>query len=164
MHSSFFNVFHHAADKHFSACVANCIHIDLGCVIEEAIDEHWALCRQATLSAKSSCSSKFVHRSLQMRFVVHDLHCPPTKYIARSHEHWVTNARGNGFCFVKRKCSSARRLRNLQFLTQCAPLLAVFSKVNGLGRSSCYQFCRYVVRQLQWCLSAKAHNHSRRCG
>ena len=56
VHARFFDVFHHAADHDFAGAVAQRVDIDLGRVLQEAVDERGPLGREAALAPERTRS------------------------------------------------------------------------------------------------------------
>ncbi len=125
MHAGLFDVLHHSTDQHLSGVVADRVDINLGGVLEEPVDQHWAFGRQASLAAEGPEPGQFAHGASQMFSVVHDLHRPATEHVARSHEHGKADSFDDAEGLFEIGSGATRGLRNAQLVAQRAPFLAV---------------------------------------
>ncbi|CAB4794973.1 unannotated protein [freshwater metagenome] len=158
MDAGFFDVLHDATDEYLTSVVANCVDIDLGGILEEAVDEHGPLRREPALLAEAAEAGQFGHCPSEMVTVVHDLHTATPKHIARTNENGEANRVDNLQRLLEVECSATRRLRNVEALTQRRPLLTVFGKVDRGRRRARNDAGRQLARQLQRSLSAERHD------
>ena len=126
MDTCFFNMLHDAGDDDISS-VAQRVHIDFDCILEEVIDQHRALLRIL------HC---FAHIAAHRIGVVRDDHGPAAQHIGRPHQHRVADA----FCACQGLLDAgdhrARRLGNFQLLQQLAEALAIFGQIDGFRRGA----------------------------
>ena len=65
-------------------CVADGVDVDLGGVLEEAVDQHRARRRQPALAAQAAEAGQLGHGPAQALVVVDDLHGPAAQHVARA--------------------------------------------------------------------------------
>ncbi len=79
------DVLHHAAEEELLAVVQR-VDVDLDCVVDEPVDEHWVL--RADLGRPLDVA-------LQRLVVVDDLHAAPAEHVRRPHQHGVADLLGD---------------------------------------------------------------------
>ena len=139
--------------------VTNCVYVYFCCIFQEVVDEDRTFSREATFFTEASIACHLVHSAFQCLRIVHNLHCAPTKYIARADQYRITNTLSDHACFCKRDCGTTRRLRNRQRIAQLIPLLTVFGKVDRMWRSSRNECWVNETRQFQRCLPTKTNDY-----
>ena len=86
VHAGLLDVLHDRADDHLAGRVAHRVDVDLDGVLQEAVDQHRALRRQAAFAAQRAEAGQLVHGPAQVVLVVDDLHGPPAEHVARPHQ------------------------------------------------------------------------------
>ena len=160
MHAGLLDVLHDAADDHLAGAVADGVDVDLGGVLEEAVDEHRALGGQAALAAEAAEAGQLVHRPGQRLVVVDDLHGPAAEHVGRAHQHRVADLRDDGLGLLERGGGAAGRLRDLEPGAQRVPALAVLGQVDRLGRRAEHEPLGQQAGELERGLAAEAHDHA----
>ena len=91
-----------------------------------------------------------------------NLHASTTEHIARSHQHWVANARRARDRFVKRTRNSARWLLESHLIEQRFESIAIFGQVNRIETSTDERHAslRETMREIQRCLPTKLHDRA----
>ena len=130
VNTRFFDVLHHPADQHLTGCVTDCVDVDLGGILQEAVNEHGPASRQSALATERAKAFHFCHRFREFRVVVHDAHRTSAEHVARAHEHRVTGLRSH--CARAGQIGGGRpwRLGDAKTVAQRTPLLTIFSNVN----------------------------------
>ncbi len=93
MHAGLLDVLHDAADHDLAGRVAQGVDVDLDGVLEEAVDEHRSLGRQAALTTEGAEPGQLDHGVAQALVVVHDRHGAPAEHVARPYQRGVADAR-----------------------------------------------------------------------
>ena len=161
MHAGFLDVLHHAADEHLTGVVADGVDVDLGGVLQEAVDEHRALGGQAALLAEAAEAGQLGHRAGEVVAVVHDLHRPTAEHVARTHQHREADLLDDAERLLEVGGGAAGRLRDVQLVAQRVPLLAVLGEVDGRRRRAGDELGRQLTGQLQRGLPAERHDDLR---
>ena len=133
MHAGLLDVLHHSTDQHLAGVVADGVDVDLGRVLQEAVDQHRTLSRQATLAAERPEPGQLRHCPCQMIAVVDDLHGPATEDVARADQHRKPDPLDDGQRLLEIGSGAAGRLRNAQRMAQRTPLLAILGEVDRAG-------------------------------
>ena len=83
VHAGLLDVLHDPADDDLAGGVADGVDVDLGGVLEEAVDEHRALGRQAALACRGEPKpASSAMAAAQAVVVVDDLHGPAAEHVA----------------------------------------------------------------------------------
>src|SRR3546814_9937240 len=85
MHTGFLDVLHDAAD-HDILAVSKCIDVDLGGVVEEAVEQYRRVIRDL---------HGLAHVALEIVVIVDDFHCPAAQHVARPHDQRITDLGGD---------------------------------------------------------------------
>jgi hypothetical protein len=96
VHSGLFHVLHDPADDHLAGVVTQRVDVDLGGVLEEAVDQHGTLGGEATFSPEGAEAGQFLHGPSQALVVVDDLHGPAAEHVGGPHQHRVAHALADG--------------------------------------------------------------------
>jgi hypothetical protein len=121
--AGFLDMLHDAADEHFLA-VAEGIDIDLGGVLEKAVNEHGTFLR---------VDDGLPHVAVDGSFVVGDDHGASAEDVAGTDQDRVADLAGDLTSFGGTGGGVVFGLRDVQFGEQGAEALAVFRKVDRLG-------------------------------
>ena len=113
--------------------VADGVDVDLHRVLEEAVDEHRALGRQAALSPEAALGRELHHRGDQALVVVDDLHGPAAEHVRRAHQHREAELGRDGLRLLGGGDGAARRLRDAEPGAQLVEALAVLGEVDRVG-------------------------------
>ena len=81
VHTCFLDVFHHPADDDVAGAVAHRVDVDLGRVLEEAVDQHRPLGREPAFPPERTEAGQLGHRPPEALVVVHDLHGATTEHV-----------------------------------------------------------------------------------
>ena len=154
MHPGLFDVLHHTTYQHLTGVVANGIHVDLGGVLQESVDQHWTFGRETTFATERPEAGELGHCPRQMVGVVHDLHGPTTEHIARPDQHRKADPLDDAQRLLEVGSGSTGGLWDAQRMAQRAPLLAILGEIDRRRRRARDQFLRQHSRQLQGCLAA----------
>ena len=161
MNTGFLHVFHDAADDDLTGVIADGVHVDLGGVLEESIDQHRTFGGQATLLAQTAETRQFGHGPGEVIAIVDDLHGPTAQYVTGSHQHREADTVDDVERLLQVDGRATRRLRDVQRRAQRVPLLAVLGEIDGRRRGSRDQLDGDLARQLQRCLATQRHDHLR---
>ena len=154
MHARLFNVLHDRADNYLLA-IADQIHVDLDRRIEEVVQQYRALIADFHRSA---------HVAAQLLFVVDDLHGTPTQNIGRTNDDGIRDLLGSRDAFLDAAYDAVRRLFQAQLAYQLLKTLAVFSKIDRIGRGPDDRHSgRFEARgEIERRLATKLHDHAMR--
>ena len=101
----------------------------------------------------------------QLRLGINDFHRPPTEHIRRPHEHRIANPIRHRDRLFTRTRKAVLRLFKAKLIDQCRKALAVFCKVNRIGRCAKNGDARIFqrLREFERCLPAKLHDNALQC-
>ena len=154
MHARLFDVLHDRAHDYLLA-VADQIHVDLDRRIQEVVQQHRTLIADFHGSA---------HVAAQLLFVVDDLHGTPTQNIGRTNDDGIRDLLGSRDAFLDAAYDAVRRLFQAQLAYQLLKTLAVFSKIDRIGRGTDDRHSgRFEARgEIERRLATKLHDHAMR--
>ena len=89
MNARFLDVLHDAGDEHVLA-VTDAINVNLDCVRQIRVDQHWRVTRH---------HNGFGDVALQLNIIAHDFHGAPTQYIRGANDDGEANFLGDLFGF-----------------------------------------------------------------
>ena len=118
------NMFHNAAD-HDLLTVAQRVHINLGGVVQEFIDQNRSL---------RGHGHGLAHIASQARLVIHQFHGPAAQDIGGTDQHRIGDGLGNGHGFLNRPGRAVGRLPEAKLFEQQLEPFAVLGPVNGIRR------------------------------
>ncbi|MNB90570.1 hypothetical protein D3C75_376300 [compost metagenome] len=154
MNARLLDVFHDATNQHHFA-VADGIDIHFYCIIQEAVQQHRRIVRDADGGLEVTA---------QVCFVVDDFHCAAAQHVRRTHHQRVTNLFGllNGHF----NCGDGGVgwLFQLQTIYRLLETLAIFCPVNRIrtGTDNRHTCGFQRARQLQRGLAAVLHDNALR--
>ncbi len=152
MHSRLLNMLHHAADEHFAA-VADRVDVDLGRVVEKAVEQHRRIVGDF---------DRLAHVTLEFALLVHDFHRAAAEHVRRAHHQRITDLGGGKQRLLRAARSTIGRLLELEPGQQLLETLAVFGDVDGVrrGADDRHAVGLEVARKLQRRLAAELHDHA----
>ena len=133
------DVLHDTADDDVAGVVADGVDVDLGGFLEEAVDQHRTLGRQATLATERAEPGQLLHRPDETVVVVDDLHGPTAEHVARAEQGRVADAVDDGPGTVEVGGGAAGRLGDLELGAEPVPLVAVLGEVDRVGAGAQHQ-------------------------
>jgi len=154
VHPCLLDMLHDAANQHAFA-VANRVDVHFYCVIEEFIQQHRRIVRDA------DCGHKV---ATQVDFVVDNLHCAAAQHIGGTHHQRIGDLFGFLNRLLQRRDGGVSRLQQLQALYRLLETFAVFCAVNRVraGADNRYARCFQFARQFQRRLAAVLDDHALR--
>ncbi len=160
MHTGLLGVLHDATDETRAGVVAQRVDVDLRRVLQEAIDERGSFGRQATLAAEGTRVRELGHGTPDVGVVVDDLHRATTEHVRRADQHRITDRVRDRHRFVGARRHRAVGLRDPEPVAQRVELLPVLGRVDRRRRGAEHRDAALLelVRQLQWGLTAEAHD------
>ena len=162
MHAGFLHVLHHRADHDVAGRVPDGVHVHLGGVLQEAVDQHGPLGRQPALPAEGAETGQLGHGPAEAVLVVHDLHRPPPEHVAGAHQGRIADPLDDGKRVGDGRRGAAGRLRDLEPGAQRVPVLPVLGQVDRLGAGAEDEAGRKHPGQLQRRLAAEADDDAGR--
>ncbi len=154
MHARLLDVLHDAAYQHLSA-VAQGIDIDLGGVVEEAVEQH---------RRSEGDLDRIAHVALEILLLMDDFHGAAAQHIGRPHHQRITDLgrEADRVRFGARR--TVRRLLQAQVVQQFLEALAVLGGVDHVGAGA---DDRHAVRfefagTFERCLAAELHDDAGR--
>ena len=162
VHAGLLDVLHDPADEDLARRVADGVDVDLGGVLEEAVDEHRALGRQATFLAQAAEPGERGHGGAEAVVVVDDLHGPTAEHVGGPHQHRVADPLDDGERRLDGRGGAPGRLGDLELGAQGVPALAILGQVDGVGAGAEHQVAGQQPGQLQRGLPAEGDDDADR--
>ncbi len=116
---------HDTADQHVAVGIRDDIDVDLNGMIEKAVEQH---------RRRVGHAYRFADIARQIRVVVNDFHRAATEHITRPHDQRIADFAGERERLVGIVCDAIGRLSQAEFLDQFLESLAIFGKVDRIGR------------------------------
>ena len=154
MHAGLLDVLHDAADQHVLA-VAHRIDVDLGCHVQEAIQQHGTVIGDL---------HRLGHVDAQVVLVEHDLHRAAAEHVGRAHDQRIADLAGEQHGLVLMTRGRIRRLLEPEPRDQLLEALAVLGHVDRVRARADDRHAqrRQRLGQLQRRLAAVLHDDAGR--
>ncbi len=138
-----------------STRVADRVDVDLGRVVEEAVEQHRRVVRHL---------HRLAHVALEVALLVDDLHRAAAEHVARPHDERIADLAGALERLLLALRGAVRRLLQAELLDQHLEALAVLGDVDRVGRRPDDRHARGLerLRELQRRLPAVLHDHAER--
>ena len=152
MDAGLLDMLHDAADHHPLA-VGQGIHIHLGGIVEEAVEQHGRIVGHL---------DRLAHVALQVLLLVHDLHGAPAQHVAGAHHQGIADLAGVADRLFGRARGAVGRLLEAQVvehLLEAFPVLGAVDHVRA-GADDGHAVGFQVARQLERRLAAELHDDS----
>src|SRR5918993_1067192 len=151
MYTGFLDVLHYTPDVDLLP-VRDSIHVDLGVVLHELVDE-------GRVSWPSAGAGPEVE--VEVIFVVDDLHPAPSEHVRRPHDDRIPELARHLPGLLGRRCGPEPGVRYAELRQEPAEPGAVLREVYGVGRGAeDPRSCLFqLVRELQGTLAAELQDH-----
>ena len=152
MHAGLFDVLHDACDMGCFA-VRETVNVNFHGTRKVAVEEHGAFARDH--DGLGDIAAKLVH-------IAHDFHGAATQHEGRADDQWEANITGNGERLFVGGCDAVDRLLEAEFLDKLLETLAIFGKINRVGRGAeDWDACGVqVICELERGLAAELDDHA----